>query len=254
MKLKVFTFQFSESRGGFDDEPLQAFIVDKEVIEYTDHFFIHEKTPHLTVILSYRDISPDEKRRLERRQDPRKELDEKEKTAICKKRNALLVSTKELLEKCGFVVPVVSAGGSNTYRISGCCPGITDIQPGSYVTMDDWNAKHGLDFEQAITVLSTVVSRPEKSRAIIDAGLKAISTDHGLPRIISHKGLQIEVLNEEHGKLTFTDAGTDIDIGDKVELVPSHGCTTMPLYDRYIAMKDGQPIASMSMVSGSASY
>jgi D-serine deaminase-like pyridoxal phosphate-dependent protein len=181
-------------------------------------------------------------------------MDEKEKTEICRKRNALLASTKNLLEKSGFAVPVVSAGGSNTYRISGCCPGITDIQPGSYVTMDDWNAKHGIDFEQAVTVLSTTVSRPEKGRAIIDAGLKAISTDHGLPRIISHKGLQIEVLNEEHGKLTGTNADTDIDIGDKVELVPSHGCTTVPLYDHYIAMKDGQPIASMSMVSGSASY
>lgn len=181
-------------------------------------------------------------------------MDEEEKAAICEKRNTLLVSTKELLEKSGFDVPVVSAGGSNTHRISGCCPGITDIQPGSYVTMDDWNAKHGIDFEQAITVLSTVVSRPEKGRAIIDAGLKAISTDHGLPRIIRPRGLQIEVLNEEHGKLTVTDAGSDINIGDKVELVPSHGCTTIPLYDRYIAMKDGQPSTSMSMVSGSASY
>jgi D-serine deaminase-like pyridoxal phosphate-dependent protein len=181
-------------------------------------------------------------------------MDEKEKTAICKKRNTLLVSTKELLEKSGFDVPVVSAGGSNTYKISGLCPGITDIQPGSYVTMDDWNTKHGIDFEQAITVLSTVVSRPEKGRAIIDAGLKAISTDHGLPRIISHKGLQIEALNEEHGKLTIANASIDIDIGDTIEIVPSHGCTTAPLYDRYIAMKDGQPIASLRMVSGSASY
>ena len=109
-------------------------------------------------------------------------------------------------------------------------------------------------FEQAITVLSTVVSRPERSRAIIDVGLKAISTDHGLPRIISPGGVQIEFLNEEHGKLTVTESGTDINIGDKVQLVPSHGCTTIPLYDRYIAVKDGQPIASMSMVSGSASY
>lgn len=181
-------------------------------------------------------------------------MDEKEKTAICQKRNASLVATKELLEKSGFAVPVVSAGGSNTYRISGGCPGITDIQPGSYVTMDDWNAKHGIDFEQAITVLATVVSRPEQGRAIIDAGLKAISTDHGLPRIIRHRDLQIEALNEEHGKISITDTGADIAIGDKIELVPSHGCTTIPLYDRYIAMKDGQPIDSLGMVAGSASY
>ncbi|MFH1491495.1 MAG: HRDC domain-containing protein [Pseudomonadota bacterium] len=81
MKLKIFTFRFSESHDGFNDEPLQAFIAEKEVIDYSDHFFSHEKTPYLTVILSYRDIAPDEKRRSGRRRDPREDLDEREKIA-----------------------------------------------------------------------------------------------------------------------------------------------------------------------------
>ncbi len=79
MKLKIFTFGFSESAGGFDDQAMQDFMADKEAIDYSEHFFIHEKTPYLTVILSYRDISRDEKRKFNRAQDPRKELDEKEK-------------------------------------------------------------------------------------------------------------------------------------------------------------------------------
>ena len=37
MKLKVFTFRFSESIDGFDDKPLQEFIADKEVIEFSEH-------------------------------------------------------------------------------------------------------------------------------------------------------------------------------------------------------------------------
>ena len=79
MKLKVFTFRFSESVDGFDDKALQEFIADKEVIELSEHFFIHENTPYFTIIISYRLLAAEEKRRLDRRQDPRSELDDREK-------------------------------------------------------------------------------------------------------------------------------------------------------------------------------
>jgi len=81
LKLKLFTFKFSEGEGGFDDKPMQEFIADKEVIEFTEHFFVHEKTPYLTVILSYRDMSMDEMKKRARRKDPRNELDDREKVA-----------------------------------------------------------------------------------------------------------------------------------------------------------------------------
>ena len=81
MKLKIFTFRFSESLVGFDDKPLQEFIADKEVIEFSEHFFTHENTPYLAVMISYRLLAAEEKRRLARRQDPRSELDDREKEA-----------------------------------------------------------------------------------------------------------------------------------------------------------------------------
>jgi len=81
LKLKIFTFRFSESIDGFDDKPLQEFIADKEVIDFSEHFFIYEKTPYLTVLLSYRLPAADEKRKQKSRPDPAKELDEQEKQA-----------------------------------------------------------------------------------------------------------------------------------------------------------------------------
>jgi ATP-dependent DNA helicase RecQ len=81
LKLKIFTFRFSESIDGFDDKPLQEFIADKEVIEFSEHFFIHENTPYLTVLIAYRLLAAEEKRKLDRRQDPRSELDDREKKA-----------------------------------------------------------------------------------------------------------------------------------------------------------------------------
>lgn len=79
MKLKVFTFRFSHRVQGFDDQPLQKFMADKEVIEFSEHFFVHEKTPYLTVLLAYRPIADDERRKRSRRVDPRKYLDDQEK-------------------------------------------------------------------------------------------------------------------------------------------------------------------------------
>ncbi len=57
MKLRIFTFRFSEKTDGFDDKPMQEFISDKELIEFTEHFFIHNKTPYLAVLVSYRETA-----------------------------------------------------------------------------------------------------------------------------------------------------------------------------------------------------
>ena len=81
MKLKIFTLPFSGGAGGFDDGPIRDFIADREVIEWTEHFFVHDKTPYLAVLLSYRDIARDERRKMELRRDPRLELDEAERKA-----------------------------------------------------------------------------------------------------------------------------------------------------------------------------
>jgi hypothetical protein len=65
LKLKIFTFRFLESLDGFDDKPLQEFIGDKEVIEFSEHFFIHENTPYLTVMISFRLLTTEEQRKLD---------------------------------------------------------------------------------------------------------------------------------------------------------------------------------------------
>ena len=163
------------------------------------------------------------------------DLEEKKKK--CKACNQALVETKELVERNGFPVEIATAGGSNTFNLTGIYPGITDIQVGSYVTMDTHNKFYGLDFEQAITVLTTVISRPEKKRAVTDAGLKSLSIDDGIP-ICKETGILVSKLNEEHGHLRIENPDHDLTVGDKIEIIPSHGCTTIPLYDRYVIIRN----------------
>jgi D-serine deaminase-like pyridoxal phosphate-dependent protein len=171
-------------------------------------------------------------------------LEEKKKqTQECNQR---LVETKELIERNGFPVEIVTAGGSNTFNLTGSYPGITDIQVGSYVTMDSHNRYYGLDFEQAITVLTTVISRPGKRRAVIDAGMKSLSSDNGFP-LCRDPGIALFSLNEEHGHIKFENTEHDLRAGDKVEIIPSHGCTTIPLYERYVVIRNDRVESVMEM-------
>jgi D-serine deaminase-like pyridoxal phosphate-dependent protein len=163
------------------------------------------------------------------------DLEEKKKR--CGECNRLLVETKELIEGKGFPVEIVSAGGTNTFYLTGIYPGITDIQVGSYATMDAHNAYYGVDFEQAITVLTSVISRLERGRAVTDAGKKSLSTDEGLPNC-EEPGIIVSNVNEEHGHLRIENPDHDLSVGDKIEIVPSHGCTTIPLYDHYVVIRN----------------
>jgi D-serine deaminase-like pyridoxal phosphate-dependent protein len=160
--------------------------------------------------------------------------EKKKQTHECNQR---LVETKELIERNGFPVEIVTAGGSNTFNLTGTYPGITDIQVGSYVTMDRYNRYYGLHFEQAVTVLATVISRPEKGRAVIDAGMKSLSSDNGLPSC-TDPGITVSRLNEEHGHIKIENPEYDLRVGYKIELIPSHGCTTIPFYDRYVVIRN----------------
>ena len=165
--------------------------------------------------------------------------DIEKKRKVCMESNSLLVDTARLIEKEGFPVKVISAGGSNTYGLTGIYPGITEIQAGSYVTMDTHNRSYGLDFEMSVTILSSIISMPEKNRAIIDAGKKSLSTDEGLPECRDERA-SIFLLNEEHGHIRLKDScDKNFSIGDKIEIFPSHGCTTIPLFDRYFIIRDG---------------
>jgi D-serine deaminase-like pyridoxal phosphate-dependent protein len=145
-----------------------------------------------------------------------------------------LVGTAELLRARGIPAPIVSSGGTGTYFITGRYPGVTEVEAGSYITMDaQYRDEVGIDFRYALTVLSTVTSVPASGDyAIIDAGLKTITRDFGLPLVISPPGWALTGLSEEHGHLERR-GGEPLRVGDKVELVPNHGCTTINLHDEY---------------------
>jgi D-serine deaminase-like pyridoxal phosphate-dependent protein len=141
---------------------------------------------------------------------------------------------KELLESKGITVNQVSGGGTGTFDITGNSFW-TEIQAGSYVFMDTAYNQLGLRFENALTVLATVIHK-RQGVAITDAGLKVCPTDQGLPAIKDHPGLGIE-LNEEHG--IIADSQDELSYLQKVEYIPGHCCTTVNVHDHYHCIRDG---------------
>ncbi|MHB1004277.1 MAG: DSD1 family PLP-dependent enzyme [Chloroflexota bacterium] len=152
----------------------------------------------------------------------------------------MLVDTRRLLEANGVPVEIVSGGGTGTHYITGTIPGIDEIQAGSYVFMDTKYRSVGIDFETALTVLATIISRPTPDIAVTDAGMKAMTSEFGVPEVKGIEGATLAKLSEEHGKIEFAHPNQDLKIGDKVQMIVSHGCTTINLHDRYFGIRDGR--------------
>lgn len=153
----------------------------------------------------------------------------------------VLLETVRLLTSHEIPVPIVSAGGTGTALITGKLPYITEIQAGSYVFMDGrYKTIEGVDFDCALTLLTTVVSRPQPDRVIIDAGMKTLTHEFGLPRFKGREDLELLSLSEEHGTVKLKNPSVPLKPGDQLKLIPSHGDTTINIHEFYYGLRDGR--------------
>lgn len=156
----------------------------------------------------------------------------------------LVSDTEQLFKENGIECKIISCGGTGTYKITGSYPCITEIEAGSYMTMDNrYSTIEGVgsDFEQTLSILATVISKPTEDRVILDVGMKGASIEFGVPKLKSAEGkAELYKLSEEHGFIKLLDSSCKgFNIGDKVELLPSHGCTTINLHDKFFGIRKG---------------
>ena len=160
------------------------------------------------------------------------------KKKLCLEALAKDIDTRDKLRLAGVDVTEVCAGGTSTYGITGVYPGITEIHPGTYATMDLKFRNMGIPFECAVTLLASVISTPSPGRATVDAGAKAISQDYGMPKVRT-ENVDLVHLYEEHGLLKQGERAKPLRLGDKVELIPVHGCTTVAMHDKFYCIRKG---------------
>jgi D-serine deaminase-like pyridoxal phosphate-dependent protein len=143
----------------------------------------------------------------------------------------LLCAAAADFRAAGFSTEIVTTGGTGTSPFATPYDAITDVQPGSYAVMDaQYGTVEGLDYEYALTLLSTVIS-VRGDTAILDAGYKSLSDDAGPPQPLTGHAT-FAFAGDEFGKLSSP--AQMLRVGEKVRLIPGHCDTTINLHDEYV--------------------
>jgi D-serine deaminase-like pyridoxal phosphate-dependent protein len=153
------------------------------------------------------------------------------------------------LRRRGLDPAVMSAGGTAGAFRAHEIPEVNELRVGTYVYGDRACVANGSVplAECALTVLSTVVSRPARGRAILDAGSKALSSDaaQGLEdgdygMVLDLPGSRLRRLSEEHGHLDVSRSDREPDIGEVLRVLPNHACGTANMHDDVAVHRDGR--------------
>ncbi|CAA9544655.1 MAG: low-specificity D-threonine aldolase, partial [uncultured Thermomicrobiales bacterium] len=158
----------------------------------------------------------------------------------------------------------VSTGSTPGAAAAAGVAGVTEVRPGNYVFYDAMQVGLGVAPPDrcALSVLVTVVSHAARDRAVIDAGSKTLTSDqgaHGLNsaggfgRIVGREDIHIHSLSEEHGWLRLDPGGSDVRIGETLEVIPVHSCPVANLAPELVVVRDGAivdrwPVAARGQV------
>ncbi len=154
-----------------------------------------------------------------------------------------LATAVDLLRRNGLPPEVVSIGGTPDMMRAHEITAATEQRPGTYIYNDRMQMAwgHGSIADCAQTVLATVVSRPTDTRAILDAGSKALAADlagapgHGL--IVEYPEAIIHALSEEHGHVDLSACTRRPGIGEVVHIIPNHACVVSNLFNEAYLMR-----------------
>ena len=155
--------------------------------------------------------------------------------------------TVEQLAQQGLACAIVGGAGTGTFELESQSGVYTEMQAGSYVFMDADYARN-LDaagapvgtFRHALFVLASVMSQAQAGVAVLDAGLKALAVDSGLPTVWQRPHVRYVSASDEHGKLQYGSEGEAPKLGDKLRLVPGHCDPTVDKFDWYVGVRNGR--------------
>jgi len=154
---------------------------------------------------------------------------------------------REALEGQGIQVDVVSAGSTVTTPYLSADDGITEVRPGTYVFNDLRTlSRYSCTPDQlALSMLATVVSRAP-GRATLNAGSKSITTartdEHGHGHLVNRPSSGFRLLSEEHAVLGLATEDEDLQVGQRVRILPIHSCVWMDLQAEVYGTRGGQVV------------
>ncbi|MDA9865305.1 DSD1 family PLP-dependent enzyme [bacterium] len=153
----------------------------------------------------------------------------------------------DTLKAAGIACDIVTGGGTGSYQFESNSGVYTELQCGSYAFMDaDYGRIHDKsgkridqdEWENALFILTSVMSHVKTDKAIVDAGLKVQSVDSGLPVIFGRTDVDYVDCSDEHGEVADPDGV--LKINEKLRLVPGHCDPTCNLHDWYVGVRGGK--------------
>jgi D-serine deaminase-like pyridoxal phosphate-dependent protein len=152
-----------------------------------------------------------------------------------------LTSSADRCRSAGLPVEIVSCGGTGTYWITANLPGVTEIQAGGGIFCDmHYRNDYGVQHEYALSILTTVVSRPTPTRAICDAGWKTMAQQPALPAPRNVGDVTSVKLSAEHSTVELSTPRTAPKVGDRVEFVAGYSDATVFLHDHLYGVRGGR--------------
>ncbi len=159
---------------------------------------------------------------------------------------AMVRDAVEALGAEGLICDIVGGGGTGSYYFESNSGVYNELQCGSYAFMDaDYGRildKDGKridegEWENALFLLTSVMSHVKADKAIVDAGLKAQSVDSGLPVVFGRRDVEYVKCSDEHG--VVADPEGVLKVNDKLRLVPGHCDPTCNVHDWYVGVRNG---------------
>lgn len=160
---------------------------------------------------------------------------------------AMVKDAVDGLKAEGLDCDIVGGGGTGSYYFEGGSGVYNELQCGSYAFMDaDYGRildKDGKridqdEWENALFILTSVMSHAKADKAICDAGLKAQSVDSGLPVVFGRSDVEYVKCSDEHGVIADPDGV--LKVNDKLRLVPGHCDPTCNVHDWYVGVRNGK--------------
>jgi len=166
-------------------------------------------------------------------------FDHAERRTVNRASNARLRPILDALALAGLPAKIVSGGGSGSHLLDFEERVLTEVQPGSYVFMDegyrpvDFHGDGATVFEFAMLVAVSVIGHSANGDAITDAGSKSFAVDGPQPRAFLD-GREIGSIvwaGDEFGRLRPHDGIAPPPAGTRLECTVPHCDPTVNLHD-----------------------